>query len=112
MDKPSRKNWSRRLSPTARISIAMILGGLTGALLGPRVGGVGEVGKAVVGLIKMLATPLIVFAVLDAFFRSSVKLKGGLLIVGISAVNGVLALVIGLTLCNVSARPNHPWRGW
>ena len=78
----------------------MILGGLTGALLGPRVGGVGEVGKAVVGLIKMLATPLIVFAVLDAFFRSSVKLKGGLLIVGISAVNGVLALVIGLTLCN------------
>jgi Na+/H+-dicarboxylate symporter len=104
MDKPNQKTCFRRLSPTARISIAMVLGGLTGALLGPRVGEVGEVGeagKAVIGLIKMLATPLIVFAVLDAFFRSTVKLKGGLLIVGISAVNAVLALAIGFTLCSI-----------
>jgi Na+/H+-dicarboxylate symporter len=90
----------RRLSPTARISIAMVLGGLAGIVLGPAVDGVGEAGTAVIGLIKMLATPLILFAVLDAFLRSTMKARSGLLVVVISAVNAALALVVGLTLAN------------
>jgi Na+/H+-dicarboxylate symporter len=91
---------SRRLSPTTRISIAMVLGGLTGFVLGPWVDGIGEAGKAVIGLIKMLATPLILFAVLDAFLRSNIKARSGLIVVVISAINGALALGIGLTLVN------------
>jgi Na+/H+-dicarboxylate symporter len=100
MDKSSQNTWLRRLSPTARISIAMILGGLTGVVLGPRVGGVGEAGKAVIGLVKMLATPLILFAVLDAFFRTAIRARSGLIMLGISVVNAALAVVIGLTLAN------------
>lgn len=100
MDEPRQRVSLHRLSPTARVAIAMVLGGLTGAVLGPRVGGVGEAGKAVIGLIKMLAAPLIVCAVLDAFLRTTIRARSGLLIVGISVVNAALALVIALTLAN------------
>jgi Na+/H+-dicarboxylate symporter len=100
MVEPRQKASLRRLSPTLRVLIAMILGGLTGVVLGPRVGGVGEVGKAVIALIKMLATPLILFAILDAFFRTTIRARSGLIVLGISAVNAALALVIALTLAN------------
>jgi Na+/H+-dicarboxylate symporter len=91
---------TRRLSPTGRILLAMILGGLTGAVLGPGAGGFGEVGKAVIGLIKTLAAPLILFAVLDAFLRTAVRARSGLLMVGIAAVNAAFAVAIGLMLSN------------
>jgi Na+/H+-dicarboxylate symporter len=100
MDDPRPRSALRHLSPTVRVALAMVLGGLTGAVLGPRVGGVGEAGKAVIGLIKMLAAPLILLSILDAFLRSSVRARSGLLMVGISGVNAALAVAIGLTLAN------------
>jgi DAACS family dicarboxylate/amino acid:cation (Na+ or H+) symporter len=96
----------RRLSPTVRILIAMVLGGAVGAILGPRVGGVGRAGEVVIGLIKMLAAPLILFAVLDAFLRSTVRVRSGLILLGISAVNAALAVAIGLILAN-TLRPGR-----
>ena len=75
-------------------------GGLTGAVLGPAAGGFGEVGKAVIGLIKTLAAPLILFAVIDAFLRTAVRARSGLLMVGIAAVNAAFAVAIGLMLSN------------
>src|SRR5262245_45840171 len=102
----SRPKPSWRLSPTKLVLIAMVLGGLTGAVLGPRAGGVGEAGKAVIGLITMLAAPLILFAVLDAFLRTTIRARSGLLMVGISGVNAALAVVIGLTLAN-TLRPGQ-----
>ena len=68
--------------------------------------GLGEIGKVVIGLIKMLATPLILFVVLDAMLRSSLKAKSGIRIVGISLINGILALFIALTLAN-SLKPGR-----
>ena len=53
-----------------------------------------------IGLIKMLATPLIFFAVVDAFLRSVIRARSGLIMIGISAVNAILALAIGMTLAN------------
>ena len=41
----------------------------------PEAGGIGEVGKAVIGLIKTLAAPLMLFAVLDAFLRTTVRAR-------------------------------------
>ena len=98
MDKSGDEISMRRLSPPVRISIAMILGGLTGELLGPRLGWIGQAGEAVISLIKMLAAPLILFAVLDAFLRTTIKARSGRIMVGISSVNAALALEIGLTL--------------
>jgi Na+/H+-dicarboxylate symporter len=100
MDEPRKSATILRFSPTSRVAIAMVLGGLTGVILGPLVGGVGEAGKAVIGLIKILAAPLILFAVLDAFLRTTIKARSGLLMVGIATVNGALAVAIGLTLTN------------
>ncbi len=100
MNEPRQGVLLPRLSRTVRVAIAMVVGGLTGALLGPRVSGVGEAGKAVIGLIKMLATPLILFAVLDAFLRTTIRARSGLIALGVSAVNAALAVVIAMTLAN------------
>src|SRR5262245_55869721 len=91
---------SLRNSATGRVAIGMVLGGVTGALLGPCVAGVGEVGGAVIGLIKMLAAPLVLFAILDSFLRSSVRARGGLIMVALAAINAALAVTIALVLAN------------
>jgi Na+/H+-dicarboxylate symporter len=90
-----------RLSPTARILVAMVLGIVAGVLLGPRVSGIGELGKLMINSIKMLAGPLVFFAVVDAFLRTRVKVRSGLTMVAISAINAILAITIGLGLSNV-----------
>ena len=51
-----------------------------------------------IGLIKMLATPLIRLRGARLLPANDRQGKGGLIMVGISAVNAALALVIGLTL--------------
>ncbi len=98
--------WHRFTSPTVQILIAMALGGLVGAMLGPRVGGIGRAGEVVIGFIKMLAAPLILFAVLDAFLRTTIRAKSGMVLLGISAVNAASAVVIGLILAN-TLRPGR-----
>jgi Na+/H+-dicarboxylate symporter len=90
-----------RLSPTARILVAMVLGIVAGVLLGPRVSGIGELGKLMINSIKMLAGPLVFFAVVDAFLRTRVKVRSGLTMVAISAINAILAITIGLGLSNL-----------
>ncbi len=100
MAEPRRNVWLLRRSPAARVAIAMVLGGLTGAALGTRLGGVGQVGGAVIGLIKTLATPLILFAVLDVFLRSTIRGRNALLMVGIAGINAALAVAIALALAN------------
>ena len=67
MELSSRKSLFARISPPARILLGMLAGAAVGVVLGPRVAGLGEV---VIALIKMLATPLILFVVLDALLRS------------------------------------------
>ena len=84
----------------ARILLGMVAGAAVGLAFGPRVAGLGEIGKVVIGLIKMLATPLILFVVLDALLRSSLKAKSGFRIVVISMINGAFALAIAMTLAN------------
>ncbi len=67
MELSSRKSLFARISPPARILLGMLAGAAVGVVLGPRVAGLGEV---VIALIKMLATPFILFVVLDALLRS------------------------------------------
>jgi Na+/H+-dicarboxylate symporter len=106
MDLSHAKLFFSRLSPPARIVIGMFAGAVVGLAFGPSVASLGAVGKVVIGLIKMLATPLIFFVVLDSMLHSSLKAKSGLRILGISVVNGLLALIIALTLAN-ALRPGR-----
>lgn len=100
MELSSRKSLFARISPPARILLGMFAGAAVGMAFGPRVAGLGEIGKVVIALIKMLATPLILFVVLDALLRSSLKVKSGFRVLVISMINGIFALAIALTLAN------------
>ena len=84
-----------------RILVAMVLGIFAGVLLGPRVSGIGVLGRLMINAIKTLAGPLVFFAVVDAFLRTKVKARSGLTMVTISAINACLAIAIGLGLSNL-----------
>src|SRR5690349_19208591 len=92
---------SRRFPPAARILAAMVLGAALGAWQGPRAAPLGQLGAVVIDLIKALAGPLLLLAVLDAFLRTEVRARSGLTMVAISLFNATLALGIGLTLSNL-----------
>jgi Na+/H+-dicarboxylate symporter len=91
----------RRFPFAARIVAAMLLGVAAGEALGRRAEPLGQLGAVVIDLIKALAGPLLLFAVLDAFLRTRVRARSAGLMVAISLCNAALALAIGLTLSNV-----------
>jgi Na+/H+-dicarboxylate symporter len=70
----------------------------------------GPVGLLVIRLLKALATPLILFAVLDSFLKTKLTGASGRRLLGTCLVNVTVAMVIGLTLINVF-RPGEAWVG-
>jgi Na+/H+-dicarboxylate symporter len=70
----------------------------------------GEMGMLIIQLLKALATPLILFAVLDAFVRTHIPAKQGLRLLMISAVNAIVAITIGLGVANV-LHSGDKWKG-
>jgi Na+/H+-dicarboxylate symporter len=90
-----------RFPMVARILTAMILGAIVGTWLGPRAASLGKVGEVVLEMVKALAAPLLFFAILDAFLRTEVRARSGLVMVLISSCNAAIAVVVGLTLSNV-----------
>ncbi len=100
-----------------RVLIGVALGALLGVrfetrpyLFGVRNEDLGQLGLLVIRLLKALAVPLILFAILDAFARTRISAgRGGKLIL-ICLVNVSVAFVIGLTIMN-TLRPGTAWRG-
>lgn len=98
MSEPSPRRF--RIPQAARILIAIALGIATGLILGERAERLSGLGKVIIDLLRGLAGPLILFAILDAFLRTELKARGGWLMLGISLVNATCALIIGLSLSN------------
>ncbi len=92
---------ARRFPFYARILLAMAAGALLGLLAGPRAAPLGEAGKVIINLIKALAAPLLFFAIVDAFLRTTIHGRSAARMVGISLCNGVIALAIGLAISNL-----------
>lgn len=69
-----------------------------------------EMGLLVIKLLKALAAPLILFAILDAFARTHIQARAGARLIFICLVNVSVAMAIGLTILNV-LRPGEKWRG-
>ncbi len=95
----------------------MWCGALLGVLFGqePYLGGVrneqlGQLGLLVVWLLKTLAIPLIFFAILDSFIRTSLPLRKGAKLLGICLINVSVAMLIGLAIMN-SWQPGRSWYG-
>jgi len=108
---------SRGLPLYLRVVIGVVLGATVGILWGTGdiVGGLttehlGKLGLLVIRVLKMLAIPLVMFAVIDAIARTSVTGRMGLRLLVICAVNVSIAMTIGLTVMNL-LRPGEAWQG-
>lgn len=106
-----------RFPLSARVLVAVVLGTLAGVFGGTEPylwrldnGDLGELGLLVIRLLKALAIPLILFAILDAFTRAPITAKAGGRLVAICLVNVSVAFAIGLTLMN-TLQPGVAWRG-
>lgn len=95
------------------VSVGVILGvmfkqapwlfGLKNADLGP-------LGMLVIRALKALATPLILFAILDSFLKTSVSTASGARLILVCVVNVTVAMCIGLTVLN-TLDPGASWAG-
>jgi Na+/H+-dicarboxylate symporter len=108
-------------SPGHRSGIPFYLRVLIGVALGTGLGmlaqaqgfGVrtlGDLGMLVITLLKTLATPLILFAVLDAFLRTRIPARKGVRLLGFSLLNATLAVAIGLGIATV-LHTGDSWQG-
>ena len=100
-----------------QVLIGVMCGAVLGAVFGqePYLGGLrnehlGLVGMFVVTLLKTLAIPLIFFAILDAFMRTSLPLHQGTKLLVICLINASVAMTIGLVIMN-SWKPGLTWYG-
>jgi DAACS family dicarboxylate/amino acid:cation (Na+ or H+) symporter len=100
-----------------RVLLGVVLGTLVGVQFGtePFLGGLstrhlGQLGLLVIRLLTALATPLILFAILDAFARTHISGRLGIKMVIICLVNIAFAFVVGLMIMNLW-QPGLRWRG-
>ncbi len=107
----------RRFPLYQRVLIGVAVGALFGVmfrarpiLLGIGTKELGELGMLVIRLLKVLAVPLVLFAILDAFARTRISARRGGKLLLICLMNVLVAFTIGLTLMN-TLRPGVLWRG-
>lgn len=100
-----------------RVLLGVVLGTLLGVQFGvePFLWGLttrhlGELGLLVIRLLTALATPLILFAILDAFARTHISGRLGIKMVIICLVNIAFAFAVGLAIMNLW-QPGMRWRG-
>src|SRR5688572_33387122 len=117
IEKPPRRTGFPHLPLYARVLIGVALGLALGMIFktGPIMAGLrnedlGQLGMLVIRLLKALAVPLILFAILDAFLRVEVSARRGAWLILICLVNVSVAFAIGLILLN-TLRPGEQWRG-
>ena len=102
-----------------RVVIGVVLGTLVGLALGTAevellgfitftTEDLGKIGILVVRVLKMLAVPLVLFAILDAIARTEVSGRMGMRLIVICLFNVTIAFTIGLTLMNL-IEPGHAW---
>jgi Na+/H+-dicarboxylate symporter len=70
----------------------------------------GDLGILVIDLLKALATPLILFAILDSFVRTRIMARDGGRLILICLVNVSVAMSIGLFIMN-TLQPGRQWQG-
>ena len=99
----------------------VVLGAACGAALGAYFGRdpylfgmgneqLGKMGMLVIRLLKALAAPLILVAIIDAFVRTQFTLRQGLRLIRVCAFNVTVACTTGLVLMNL-IHPGYLWRG-
>jgi Na+/H+-dicarboxylate symporter len=100
-----------------RVLIGVVLGAMLGVAFGTSdivfgitTADLGRVGLLVIRVLKLLAIPLVLFAVIDAIVRTEVTGVMGLRLIVICLVNVTIAFLIGVTLMNL-IQPGNAWHG-
>ncbi len=100
-----------------RVMIGVVLGAVCGLIfgtgeifLGATTAHFSQLGLLVIRLLKMLAVPLVLVAILDAIARTEVSARMGLRLIAICLFNVTVAFTIGLTLMNL-IHPGDEWQG-
>ena len=107
--------------PGLPLGVQVVLGVAVGAVLGVVFGSqpwlgrygnedLGALGLLVIRLLKALATPLILLAVLDSFLTTAIGPRTFGRFVTICLTNITMAMLVGLTILNVF-QPGLAWRG-
>lgn len=91
----------RRVPLVAQLLIALALGGVVGAVVGPRAAVLGRLALVFVALLKLFATPLVFFAIVDTFATTRLPLKRALVLLPVSTVNALVAAAIALGLSHL-----------
>jgi Na+/H+-dicarboxylate symporter len=81
-----------------QLPIALVLGAVAGAAIGPQATLLRELALLFVKLLKLLATPLVFCAIVETFAVIRLPLRRALLLVGLGAVNALVAAGIALGL--------------
>lgn len=107
----------RRVPLWMRVIIGFVVGAILGVAFGsdPWLFGwsnddLGPLGMLVIRLLKALATPLILVAILDSFLRTAISGRSGLRLLATCAMNVTVAMIIGLLLLN-AWKPGETWAG-
>ncbi len=90
-----------------QVIAGVVLGSIFGVAFGkePFLGNfgndeLGQLGLLVIRILKALAVPLVLFAILDAFVKTKITARAGVRLLVICLVNVSVAFAIGLTLMN------------
>lgn len=94
-----RRWW--RLPYAGRIVAALLLGLVAGLIWGDATTPLARLGTILLDLIKALAAPLLLFAILDAFLRTEIQARAGWQLLGIVVINTTCAIAIGLGISNL-----------
>lgn len=86
---------------TLYITISMLLGGVVGWVLGPKVAPLGVIGSIYIQLIKTIAVPLVFVSILEAIIATSLSWKTARTWASVVTINAVCALGMGLTISNL-----------
>ena len=98
---------TRRFPLSLQIIAAMGLGLLLGPLLGENAEPLGELGKLVIQLIKVFATPLLFLTIVTSVLGTEIRARAGLRLIGWAVLNASIALTIGMLLSNLLRPGRH-----
>ena len=114
----SRGTWNPLRWPLyLRVLLGVVLGTVIGMSFGTReiafgwtTEHLGAIASLYIQLLTALATPLIFFAIVEAFVRTNITGRQGLRMFFVCAANIAVAFAIGLTILNVW-QPGRSWEG-
>jgi Na+/H+-dicarboxylate symporter len=100
-------NFWHRTPLYVRILAGIVLGVVTGLVLGPRAADFALPGKLVLRVLGALAPPLILLAIIHALMTAKIEGRTGARMVGLLLLNTLVAILIGLLVANVLRPGQH-----